>query len=79
MDIAIKYEKIDLWNDMYVFKPSSIIYGVYYEESGWFETDYNEICVPIDGVLKSDTSYYGNYIKKEELLSMYDGLSLQDA
>ena len=79
MDIAIKYEKIDLWNDMYVFKPSSIIYGVYHELSGWFETDYNEICVPIDGELKNDTSYYGNYIKKEELLSMYDGLSLQDA
>jgi len=79
MDIAIKYEKIDLWDGMYIFKASSIIYGEYDEETDLFETDYNELCVPIDGEIKDEYSYYGNYISKEELLSMYGGLSLQEA
>ena len=38
MDIAIKYEKIDLWDGMYIFKASSIIYGEYDEETDLFET-----------------------------------------
>lgn len=74
MDIAIKYEKINLGGEKYIFKPISIITGLYDEETELFETNYKELCAPIDGNLKEERSYYGNCISKDVLLASYEGL-----
>ena len=42
MEIAIRYEKIDLGDDRFVFKPIGIVYGRYDEINGVFVTEYDE-------------------------------------
>lgn len=83
MDIAIKYEKIELEYDMFMFKPIGVIYGNYYSDDEVFETNYGETCLPIDGdccegeyffdrVVKfSDLKEKLNNIPEEELLEYY--------
>ena len=78
MDIAIKYEKIDLGDDRYLFKAVSIIKGKYNEETETFETEYGDICVPIDGTLRYEDNYFGNLISLEELKSNYKGTSEEE-
>lgn len=48
-DIAIYFEKYDLGDDRFVFKPTSIIRGTYDKENNLFETDHGTICYSIVG------------------------------
>ena len=58
MDIAIKYERIDLGQDKYVFKPVSVIRGEYDKDANIFETEFGELCEPIDGEYQLFCAYY---------------------
>ena len=71
MDIAIKYEKLELGDDKFVFKPVSVIKGEYDDEADIFETEYGELCVPIDGDSKHEESYFGCLTALEELIDAY--------
>ena len=59
MDIAVKYEKINLGNERYVFKPVGIIKGKYDADAETFETEYGELCARIDGDSQFEDSYFG--------------------
>lgn len=48
-DIAISFEKYDLGDERFVFKPISIIRGTYDAQNNQFETDYGVICDSIEG------------------------------
>ena len=77
MQIAIKFEKINLGEDKFVFKPVCIIKGTYDEESEIFETDYNEDCVPITGTEAFSDNYFGWLTTIDELREM-NGPKLTD-
>lgn len=72
MDIAIKFEKFDLGEDKYVFKPICVIKGKYDEETDSFETDYGQICAPIDGDCSYDQDFFGALTTIEELKEEFD-------
>lgn len=78
MDIAIKYDKISLGNEKFVFKPVCIIKGKYDEETQSFETDYGELCAPIDGESQFEDSYFGCLISMEGLKEIYNGQGLTE-
>lgn len=78
MDIAIKYEKVELGDDKFVFKPVSVIKGEYDEEADIFETEYGELCAPIDGDSKHEESYFGCLTTLEELIESYGDMPEED-
>ena len=78
MDIAIKYEKIELGDDKFAFKPVSVIRGEYDEEAEIFETEYGELCAPIDGDSKHEESYFGCLTTIEDLLETYGEMPEED-
>ena len=78
MDIAIKYEKVELGDDKFVFKPVSVIKGEYDDEADIFETEYGELCAPIDGDSKHEESYFGCLTSIEELLTSYGDMPEED-
>ena len=71
MDIAIKYEKINLGEEKYIFKPVSVIRGTYDMETDLFETEYGDLCVPIDGCMKDEDNYFGELTGIEKLSEYY--------
>ncbi len=71
MYVAIKYEKISLGEEKYVFKPVSVIKGDYDEYAEIFETEYGELCVPIDGETPLEDSYFGCLTTIDELKELY--------
>jgi len=79
MYVAIKYEKINLWDDMYIFKPISVIKGTYDKETFLIETEYKDVCVPINGSMKDEDSYFGEATTEEDLLLEYEGLTYEEA
>lgn len=78
MDVAIKYEKINLGDERFVFKPVSVIMGEYDEETEIFETEYGELCCPIDGDCQYEDNYFGSVTSMEELREMYIDISDED-
>ena len=80
MDIAVKYEKINLGNERYVFKPVCVIRGKYDPEVDVFETEYGELCASIEGESQFEDSYFGCHIKLDDLKLVYrdQGLSEED-
>ena len=78
MNIAIKYEKIELGDDKFAFKPVSVIKGEYDEEAEIFETEYGELCVPIDGESKHEESYIGCLTTIEDLIEAYGDMPEED-
>lgn len=78
MDIAIKYEKVELGDDKFVFKPVSVIKGEYDEEADLFETEYGELCAPIDGDSKHEESLFGCLTTIEDLIDIYGDMPEED-
>ena len=78
MDIAVKYEKINLGNERYVFKPVGIIKGKYDPDAGAFETEYGELCAPIDGDSQFEDSYFGWHITLDDLKLTYKDQGLSE-
>lgn len=77
MDIAIYFEKIDLGNDMVLFKPINIIRGCYDEKTEIFLTEYGVACSSIDGTDMIDEYYFGYLTNMEELKEKF-GSSCDD-
>lgn len=48
-EIAVYFQKFELGEDAYAFKPSNIIRGTYDEDENCFITDANIECEPIFG------------------------------
>ncbi len=78
MEVAIKYEKIDLGEDRYVFKPVCVIKGKYDEENECFDTDYGDSCVPIDGNSIFDDNFFGECVSIDKLKEEYVGISEEE-
>lgn len=78
MEVAIRYEKIDLGDDRFVFKPIGIVYGRYDEINGVFVTEYDEKCYPITGNRQYENSYFGDLIYLQELFNVYNDLSEEE-
>lgn len=75
MDIAVRYEKIDLGYDKFLFKPVGVIKGIYNKEENTFETEYGEICSYIGGESKYGDSYFGALTSLEQLKLTYTNVS----
>lgn len=71
MDIAVKYEKINLGNERYVFKPVCIIKGKYDPEVDTFETEYKDLCANIEGDSQFEDNYFGCHITLDDLKKVY--------
>lgn len=80
MDIAVKYEKINLGNEKYVFKPVGIIKGRYDPELDIFETEYKDLCANIEGDSQFEDNYFGCHITLDELKELYkeQGITEED-
>ena len=70
--------KINLGNERYVFKPVSIVKGKYDEEASVFETEYGELCAPIDGDSQFEDSYFGWHITLDDLKLTYKDQGLSE-
>lgn len=79
MDIAVKYEKFDLGEEKYVFKPVCIIKGTYDEEIEMFITEYGDLCFPIEGDSQYEDNYFGSLTNMEEIREVYGEMSDEDA
>ena len=79
MDIAIKYEKINLGQDKFIFKPVSIISGEYDKETNIFVTDFGDLCEPIDGENQYEDNYFAHPTTIEELKKIYKTESEEEA
>lgn len=71
MDIAVRYEKIDLGYDKFLFKPVGIVKGIYNKTNNTFETEYGEICASIGGESKYSDSYFGGLTSLFQLKKIY--------
>lgn len=80
MDIAVKYEKINLGNERYVFKPVCIIKGKYDPMADVFETEYKDLCANIEGDSQYEDNYFGCHITLDDLKMVYrdQGLTEED-
>lgn len=58
-DIAIYFEKFDLGNEMYAFKPINIIRGTYDEKENLFFTEAGIYCSPISGGNPFEQDFFG--------------------
>ena len=79
MDIAIKFERVNLGDDKCIFKPVGVVFGTYDEETNFFETDYNELCEHITSGQIYENNYFDEVITSEDLFDQYDGLSQKEA
>ena len=83
MDIAVYFEKIDLGEGKYLFKPVNVIRGEYNSNTNIFITDYGVVCESITGNDEEYNDYFGfptslkdleerfGYADTEALLSNY--------
>ena len=71
MEFAIKYEKINLGDSKYVFKPVGVVAGDYDKDTKIFITDYGDYCNSINGKLQYEDNYFGNVTTLEELKKAY--------
>lgn len=74
MDIAIYFEKINLGNDYFLFKPVSVIRGEYDKTKNLFQTDYGILCESIYGNDPDCDDYFGFEITLEELKKIFKGI-----
>ena len=75
MDIAIKYERINLGYEKCIFKPICVIKGKYDEDTGIFETEYGDVCMPMEsGMQYYEDGFFGCLTTIEELSQKYNGL-----
>lgn len=91
MDIAIQFEKINLGNDRFLFKPLGIIKGKLNKELNKFETEHGVICDSMVGndiysdnyysletTMEELKKYYGEELDESELLSGYLDVCMQN-
>lgn len=71
MDIAVQFEKINLGEGKYVFKPITIIRGEFLEDRGIFISESGTVCKLIDGGSSYDEDFFGFPTSIEELKSQY--------
>ena len=65
--VAIRYEKIELTSDMFIFKPVSVIQGKFNGEDMTFETNYGDVCFAINSCYLDEESYFGSPVPLEAL------------
>lgn len=71
MEVAIKYEKIELGGIKVAFKPVSVIKGNYDKEEEVFITDYGQFCVSFLEYDFDSVDYFGYPVKLEDLKKKY--------
>lgn len=74
MDIAVYFEKINLGNDWFSFKPVSVIRGKYDKTKNLFQTDYGVLCESINGNDPDCEDYFGFETTLEKLKKMFKEL-----
>ena len=74
MDIAVYFEKINLGNDWFSFKPVSVIRGKYDKIKNLFQTDYGVLCESINGNDPDCEDYFGFETTLEKLKKMFKEL-----
>lgn len=77
--VAIRYEKIELTSDMFVFKPISVIKGKFNQSDMTFETDYGDICFAINSCYLDEESYFGSAVPIDTLCPEDSELDLAEA
>lgn len=76
-DIAIKYEKIDIGDGDFCFKPVKVIEGILIEDQECFLTVDNEIYYPLDdGVPTDSENYFDFFVSSEEIMETAMGVEL---
>ena len=70
-EIAVYFQKFELGDDMYAFKPSNIIRGNYDEEQGNFITDADIQCEPIFGGDPDAQDYFWFSVTIDRLREVY--------
>lgn len=71
MEVAIKFERIDLDGLKILFKPVSVIKGKLDREENLFETDYGLFCDPINTSDFDAIDYYGYCMSMDKLKELY--------
>ena len=74
MDIAVSFEKINLVDEKFLFKPKKIIKGVFAEDVNVFFSENGEVYSAIDGNELNDDNYFGLVTNLEELIKDYGNL-----
>ena len=72
MQIAIQYEKYNLGEDRFIFKPISVIRGIYSEDEECFITDSGMCCYLISGYEPDADYYFGDLTTMGELKKVFD-------
>lgn len=72
MEVAIKYEKIELGGIKVAFKPVSVIKGNYDKEDELFTTDYGQDCESFLNYDFDSVDYFGYPVKLEDLKKRYE-------
>ena len=89
-EVAIQFEKLNLSEDSYVFKPLGVIRGKLDEDNYYFKTESGMYCTPIDGydinasfyyfaptTLPELKKYYGDEAGDEALLENYLSIAME--
>lgn len=71
MDIAIQFEKINLGDDRYLFKPLNTIRGTYDKKDNCFVSESGVFCYPIDGNEPDGDNYFFAPTTIDELKEKY--------
>ena len=72
--VAIKYEKVYITDDLYVFKPVGLIRGNYDKGVNVFETNYGDLCISITSSDYGELNYFGFPIEIKELKEQSEDL-----
>jgi len=91
MDIAIQFEKINLGDDRFLFKPLGIMRGNFYKDEGTFVSECGVVCYLINGDYPDEDNYFstptnltelkkafGNDVSEEALLTNYLSICLEN-
>ena len=77
--VAIRYEKIELTSDMFIFKPVSVIQGKFNGEDMTFETNYGDVCFAINSCYLDEESYFGSPVPLDTLCPEESNINLTEA
>ena len=77
--VAIRYEKIELTSDMFIFKPVSVIQGKFNGEDMTFETNYGDVCFAINSCYLDEESYFGSPVPLDALFTNESDTDITEA
>ena len=77
--VAIKYEKIELTSDMFIFKPVGVIEGKFNQTDMTFETNYGDVCFAINSCYLDEESYFGSPVLLEALCPKDSDIDITEA